>query len=116
MLFHEYSLPLIHNSTNFFSVSISDPLVPLYNDWMWDMAVVIAFPMTFFSLLIIVLGMTLRGKWVGRVLTLRLSFFQHLFIFHSLKRPTSHLVISPRFILFPEKRQRPKSMFCQVIH
>nr|XP_020725346.1 selection and upkeep of intraepithelial T-cells protein 7-like isoform X3 [Odocoileus virginianus texanus] len=42
-------------------VSISDPLFPLYNDWMRDMAMLIACPMAFFSLLIIVLSMKLRG-------------------------------------------------------
>lgn len=60
MLFPEYFLPVVLNSTNFliltpFSVFISDPLFLLYERWIRDMAMVIFIFMVFYSALVLLL-------------------------------------------------------------
>ncbi|XP_027627140.1 putative selection and upkeep of intraepithelial T-cells protein 1 homolog [Tupaia chinensis] len=42
-------------------VSIPDPLFLLYSDWMWDMAIVVFIMVAFFTILIFILYLTVKG-------------------------------------------------------
>lgn len=87
MLVSEPSVPLALSSTNFliftpFSVSISDPLFVLYNDWIQEIRILVIVLMIIFTLLISLLYLSLKGKWSAY--DSNLSFFQHMVILHFL--------------------------------
>lgn len=95
----EYSLLLVLILTNFlifipFSVSLSDPLFSLYNDWIWDITIMTLGLMIFYGALIFYLYLTIKGKWSGLVMALTYHFSITYLCSISCKAPLSACLLA----------------------